>query len=115
MREYMLLMSGKSQEWKALGPEENQRLMEKYYAFVNMLKETHGFVNGNPLKQGGYGLRSENGKTVVDGPFSETKEILNGYMIFKAPDLTQALELVKQCPTLTHGEAVQVFELSDEH
>ena len=108
----MLVMTGRSQDWKSLGPEENQKLMEKYFAFVDMLKKKHGFVGGSPLNQAGYGLRTEASGVVIDGPFPETKEVLNGYMIFKAPDLSEAVELAKQCPALTHGESVQVFELN---
>jgi hypothetical protein len=113
MQNYMLVMTGNAQEFKALSPEENQKLMEKYFAFVDLLRNTHGFVAGSALKDGGYGLRAKGGKTVIDGPFAETKEVLNGYMIFKAPSFTAALELAKQCPALTHGEEVQVFQLTE--
>lgn len=110
MQEYMLVMSGKAQKWKALSPDENQKLMEKYHAFVGVLRETHGFVGGSALNQAGFGLSGKGART-VDGPFPETKEVLNGYMIFKAPDFDTAIALAKRCPALTHGESIQLFEL----
>jgi hypothetical protein len=113
MQNYMLVMTGKAQEFKAIPPEENQKLMEKYFAFVDTLRNTYGFVAGSALKEGGYGIRATAGKTFIDGPFAETKEVLNGYMIFKAPSFEAALELARNCPALTHGEEVQVFQLTE--
>ena len=113
MNEYMLVMTGRSKDWKSLGPEESQRLMEKYYAFVEILRNKHGFVGGSALNQAGFSL-SGNGGGIVDGPFPETKEVLNGYMVFKAPDFDAAVELAKQCPALTHGESIQLFEQFNE-
>ena len=113
MHEYMLVMTGAAKTWKALGPEENQRLMEKYHAFVDTLRKGKGFTGGSALNQAGFGLRSDKSGVTVDGPFPETKEVLNGYMIFKAENLEEAVELAKKCPALTHGESVQVFELTE--
>jgi len=113
MNQYMLVMTGAAKAWQALGPEENQRLMEQYYAFVDMMRKGHGFVGGSALDQAGYGLQTASKKVVVDGPFSETKEVLNGYMIFNAPDFEAAIAIAKQCPALGHGEKVQVFALKE--
>jgi hypothetical protein len=112
MNQYMLLMTGQTKAWKALSPEENQRIMERYLAFVDALCAEQKFVGGSPLKEGGYGLRSDGSRVRIDGPFSETKVVLIGYMIFKASDFDEALEIAKRCPALTHGESVEVFELS---
>ena len=111
MQNYMLIMTGRSQDWKSFSPDETQAIMEKYFAFVDLLKKEHGFVAGSPLKEGGFGLAKVGDRLVVDGPFPETKEVLNGYMIFKAESLAHAVEIAKACPALTHGEAVQVFEM----
>ena len=110
MNEYMLVMTGRSKDWKDRGPDENQRLMEKYYAFVDMLRAGDGFVAGSALNQAGYGISDKGGAT-IDGPFPETKEVLNGYMVFKAPNFDAAIDLTKKCPALTHGERIQLFEL----
>ena len=113
MREYMLVMTGAATAWKGLGPEENQQLMDKYHAFVDMLRKGKGFVRGSALNQAGFELRTGKSGVIVDGPFPETKEVLNGYMIFKAESFTEALDLARNCPALAHGESVQVFELTE--
>jgi hypothetical protein len=37
-------------------------------------------------------------RTVVDGPFAETKELLGGYWIWKVKSMDEAVEWVKRCP-----------------
>ena len=87
--------------------------MEKYYAFVNRLKRENRFKSGSPLKSGGVQLYSEKGIVVVDGPFPETKEAFNGYMIFEAQTFDEAVSIARECPALTHGEKVEVFEMGE--
>jgi hypothetical protein len=112
MSEFMLVMKGDSKSWEGMGAEEKQRIMEKYYAFVNRLKRENRFKGGSALKHDGVELRSEKGLIVVDGPFSETKEAFNGYFIFEAEDKNEAVTIARECPALTHGEKVEVFELT---
>ncbi len=111
MPQYMLVMKGKREDWNRMGPEETQRIMEKYNAYVQKLKSTDRFKVGSHLGNG-VGLSASNGRIVVDGPYAETREVLNGYLILEAVDLSEATELAKECPALTHGETVEVFELN---
>lgn len=111
MKDFMLVMKGEYKAWESISADDKQRLMEKYYSFVNRLKREERFKGGSALRQGGVGLRSENGIVVVDGPFVETKEALNGYFVFSAADQDEAIRIARECPALTHGERVEVFEL----
>jgi len=45
---------------------------------------------------------------VTDGPFAEAKDIIGGYTIVQAQDLTQAVELTAGCPIFDLGGAVEV-------
>ncbi len=55
--------------------------------------------------------------TVVDGPFSETKELIAGYWLFQTESLQQAIDWVKRCPASAIGESEieirQLFEAED--
>lgn len=113
MSDFMLVMTGGHEIWNKMSAEEKQRIMEKYYAFVGRLRRENRFKSGSALKQGGLELRSEKGIVVVDGPFSETKEALNGYFVFEAANQEEAVAIARDCPALTHGETVQIFELSN--
>ncbi len=58
-------------------------------------------------------------RTVIDGPFPETKELIAGYWIWQCKSLQEAIEWLKRCPSPhpdadeSEVEIRQVFELSD--
>ena len=56
-------------------------------------------------------------RTVIDGPFSETKELVAGFWIWKVKSLSEAIEWVKKCPNPTGEESEieirQIFEAED--
>lgn len=56
-------------------------------------------------------------RTVIDGPFMETKELIAGFWIFQVKSKEEAIEWVKRCPNPLDGESEieirQVFEAAD--
>ena len=56
-------------------------------------------------------------RTVIDGPFTETKELIAGFWLWQVKSLDEAIEWVKRCPNPHAGESVieirQVFEMED--
>jgi len=63
-------------------------------------------------------VRFSGGKrTVIDGPFAETKELVAGFWLWKCKSLQEAIEWVKRCPNPMPGESEieirQVFEAED--
>jgi hypothetical protein len=56
-------------------------------------------------------------RTVIDGPFAETKELVAGYWIWQVRSLEEAIEWVKRCPNPMPGdsdiEIRQIFEAED--
>jgi hypothetical protein len=56
-------------------------------------------------------------RTVIDGPFAETKELIAGFWIWQLNSLDEAIDWVKRCPNPHGGESVieirQVFEMED--
>ena len=56
-------------------------------------------------------------RTVIDGPFAETKELIAGFWIWQVRSLDEAIEWVKRCPNPMNGESEieirQVFEAED--
>jgi hypothetical protein len=60
---------------------------------------------------------SGNQRTVVDGPFAETKELVAGFWLWQVKSMAEAIEWVKRCPSPFDGtceiEIRQVFEADD--
>ena len=56
-------------------------------------------------------------RTVIDGPFTETKELIAGYWLWQVKSMDEAIEWVKRCPNPTGVESDieirQVFEAED--
>jgi hypothetical protein len=75
---------------------------------------------GEGLQPSSRGARvkfSGSARTVVDGPFTETKELIAGFWMFRCASKEEAIEWVKRCPNPLEGEAEieirQVFEAAD--
>ena len=77
-------------------------------------------LDGGGLHPSAKGARvrfSGTARSVVDGPFSETKELVAGYWLFECKDLAEAVEWVKRCPNPmlvdSEIEIRPLFEMSD--
>jgi hypothetical protein len=76
---------------------------------------------GEGLQPSSKGARikfSGNKRTVIDGPFAETKELVAGFWLWKCKSLQDAIDWVKRCPNPMPGEEAeieirQVFEAED--
>jgi hypothetical protein len=70
-----------------------------------------------PSSKGARVKFSGKSRTVVDGPFTETKELIAGFWLWQVKSLEEAIEWVKRCPN-PHGgdseiEIRQIFEMED--
>jgi hypothetical protein len=93
--------------WATLSEDEQQAI----YAAYNTINATPGVTPGNGLQppETATTVRVEGGKTITtDGPFVDTKESLNGYLIYEADDLDAAIELAAQIPAARLGGAIEV-------
>jgi hypothetical protein len=71
----------------------------------------------HPSSKGARVRFSGSDRTVIDGPFAETKELIAGFWIFQVKSLEEAIEWVKRSPNPLEGESEieirQVFEAED--
>ena len=60
---------------------------------------------------------SGNTRTVIDGPFAETKELIAGFWLWQVRSMDEAIEWVRRCPNPHPGESEieirPVFEMED--
>ena len=89
-------------------PEQYQQRMSKWLAWMKELGEKgHIQSPGHPLERSGK-IVAGKGKSVTDGPFAETKDVVGGYTLIEARDIDQAVELSKGCPIFDVDGAVEV-------
>ncbi|NUM80550.1 hypothetical protein HUU42_07050 [bacterium] len=114
MKEFMFLFRGgdarRLQEQKS--PELWQQHMMKWKAWMDSLAKKGQLNGGQPLTMNGKVVR-ENGKQITDGPFAEGKEVIGGYLLVKAADLNEAIDLSKNCPIFEHSGFVEVREIQE--
>jgi hypothetical protein len=105
--EYMLLFRG--MHWdRNLSPEEIQSVMGRWIAWFDRLTQTGKARGGQPLTATGKVVSGKKGRTVVDGPFAESKETVAGYILLQVDSLDEAVEIAKECPGLDYDISVEV-------
>ncbi len=112
MPTYLALLYDSPTDFADLSPQEMQAIIEKYRAWSNRMYDKGIMVAGQKLKDGeGRVLRAAKGKLrVLDGPFSETKEVVGGYFALKADGYDQVVKILADCPHLEYGGTVEVRE-----
>jgi hypothetical protein len=108
----MFLLRENDDAWAKLSAEEKQAVMKRYFAWVADLRAGDHMRGGDPLVRGGRVLRATRGE-IVDGPYTETKEVITGYFLIEAADLDQASRLARGCPALGHGDSVVVRQIAE--
>ena len=83
-------------------PAPSAELLEAMGRYNNELVDAGILLAGDGLKPSKHGKRvafDGASRTVIDGPFAETKELVAGYWLWQVRDMDHALEWVKRCPT----------------
>ena len=117
MRFMILIKADKNTE---AGVLPSEKLLTEMGKFNEELVKAGVMLAGEGLQPSSKGARvrfSGTKRTVIDGPFTETKELIAGFWLWKVNSKAEAIEWVKRCPNPLEGEAEieirQVFEASD--
>ena len=89
------------------GVMPSKQLLEDMGKFNEELTKAGIMLAGDGLKPSSLGKRVRvNGdkRTVIDGPFAETKELVAGYWIWEVKSMQEALDWVMKCPAPMPGE-----------
>jgi hypothetical protein len=117
MRFMVIVKASKESEAGAMPDEKLLAAMGKYN---EELVKAGVMLSGDGLHPSSKGARvrfSGTSRTVIDGPFTETKELIAGYWIWQVKSKEEAIEWLKRCPNPMPGESEielrQVFDLDD--
>ena len=103
------------------GAMPSQELITQMMAFNQQLVDAGIMLAGDGLQPSAKGARvrfANSKRTVIDGPFPETKELVAGYWIWQCKSRDEAIEWVKRCPDPMPGEESEIeirplFETED--
>jgi hypothetical protein len=117
MRFIILIKADKNSE---AGVMPREKLLAEMGAFNEELVKAGIMLAGEGLQPSSKGARvrfSGSKRTVIDGPFTETKELIAGFWLWQVKSKEEAIEWVKRCPNPLEGDSEieirQVFEASD--
>jgi hypothetical protein len=117
MRVMVIVKASKESE---AGQMPSEELLAAMGNFNEQLVKAGVMLAGEGLHPTSRGKRvrfSGNTRTVIDGPFSETKELIAGFWLWQVKSLEEAIEWVKRCPNPMPSESDieirPVFEAED--
>jgi hypothetical protein len=117
MRVIVLIKADKNSE---AGVMPDEKLLAEMGAFNEELVKAGVMQAGEGLHPSSKGKRvrfSGKNRTVIDGPFAETKELIAGFWIWQVKSMEEAIEWVKRCPNPMPGEPEveirPIFETED--
>jgi len=118
MRFMVIVKASKNSEARVLPSE---KLLADMGKFNEELTQAGVMLAGEGLQPSSKGVRvkfSDGKRTVIDGPFAETKELVAGFWLWKCDSWQEAIGWVKRCPHPMPGEEAeieirQVFEAED--
>ena len=115
---FMIIIKATKDSEAGIMPSE--QLLREMGQFNEDLVQAGVMLAGDGLHPSSNGARvrfSGSRRTVIDGPFAETKELIAGYWVWQCRSKEEAIEWVKRCPNPMPGESEieirQVFEAED--
>jgi len=115
---FMVIVKANKDSEAGIMPDE--KLLSEMGKYNEELVKAGIMLAGEGLHPSSKGARvrfSGRERTVIDGPFSETKELIAGFWLWKVKSKEEAIEWVKRCPNPMNGESEieirQVFESED--
>ena len=115
---FMVMIKASPDSEADVAPEEG--LLLRMGQYNEELVKAGILLSGDGLKPSAAGKRvafDGPGRLVIDGPFTETKELVAGFWLWQVKDMDEAIEWVKRCPNPMPGpseiEIRPVYELSD--
>lgn len=114
---YLLVFRETTPErYEAMSHEERRAALERWNAWCDKLLAEGRLQAGNTLapegrvvsRAGGTREVAGGAARAVDGPFTEAKELIGGYILLTAASLDEAVEIAEGCPNLPYGMEVEV-------
>lgn len=117
MRVMVIVKASKASE---AGEMPSEKLLDEMTSFNEELVRAGIMEAGEGLHPSSRGYRvrfTGKERTLINGPFAETKELVAGYWIWKVKSLEEAIDWVKRCPNPHNDESEveirKIFEASD--
>ncbi|HUA37168.1 MAG TPA: YciI family protein [Candidatus Sulfopaludibacter sp.] len=109
---YLLLLHT-DEWWNGLGREELEKYVAQSQAWLERLMASGKVKGGQALARNGAMVSGQNGHSITDGPFAESKEVIGGYLLLDVETFEEAVAIAKTVPGLALGRKVEVRPLTN--
>lgn len=111
---YLLLFRNTGSEThEHLSSEERRQLVILWNQWYEGLRAQGKALDGRPLELESRVVSGSAGERVTDGPFSEAKEAVGGYVMLLVSGLNEATEIARRHPGLAHGLIIEVRPVAE--
>ena len=110
MKDFMMLFVGADYAEAGLSPEQIQERMGKWFAWNQKMQEA-GIVKYGEALHADAKRVSGPSRTVSDGPFVESKELIGGFYVVQAESSEAMLKVVEDYPDYDLGGSVEIREV----
>lgn len=117
MKKFMVLIHGDDERFANMHEKEAATIIASLKDFESRLKSENAFIATHRLHPASTAklvrLKKRNGRTLLDGPFTETKEQFGGYYLVQAESMEKVLDWLELIPA-SMDSTLEVREVVDE-
>jgi hypothetical protein len=104
---FLFILTQVEEAWTEAPPGAGERVYQQYMALEQELKSQGKFVDSVRLRPSGEAITLRNladgEREILNGPFTETEEVMGGYYVLECASIDEALEWAKRMPNYGHG------------
>ncbi|MCB0688864.1 MAG: hypothetical protein KDC53_20140 [Saprospiraceae bacterium] len=112
MKKFLILLHEDIERLQNLSPKEMEDLVKAHMEWAAQLGQEGRYLAGDGLEDHGKLIAGKE-MVIKDGPYLESKEIIGGYYLIQANDLTEATEIAKGCPCHHWGGTTEIRPIMD--
>lgn len=112
--EFMIVISSDEKAEGKATVEQQKEMHAAYMTYTQDLQKAGVMLHGNALLPTSKGARiayKEGRRVVLDGPFTEAKEVVGGYYVIDVESREEAIEWAGKCPGARQGGGVELREV----
>jgi hypothetical protein len=113
MDKYMLVFHNVpmvEEVYEKMSPADMEAELAKWGAWIGGIAAQGKFISSDALEPTGKVVKGSK-KVITDGPFTEGKELVSGYLLMHAESIDEAVELSYGCPIYDHEGTVEVRKI----
>jgi hypothetical protein len=111
---YMLIFHESSPEtYASMSTEQRRAALDRWNAWCDSISADGKLRQGQPLGSASRVVSGARGGHVSDGPFSEAKEFIGGFIIVEAASMDEVTEIARRSPNLQYGLEIEIRPVAD--